>query len=117
MRSRNLVREVKKVGPSLKEARAKLKKEWIPVWLKDPHTWREGTKMPTFRLDDGEIRAISAFIWQSGVQGQAPPQKQGDPEKGRESFETRGCMACHSMCECNQKQGATFAANLSLEGE
>src|SRR5215472_5052931 len=117
MRSRNLVREVKKVGPSLKEVRAKLKKEWIPVWLKDPHQWREGTKMPTFRLDDGEIRAISAFIWQSGVQGTLPQQKPGDPEKGREAFETRGCMACHSMGEGGQKQGGTFAANLSREGE
>ena len=117
MRSKSLVREVKKVGPSLKEARMKLKKEWIPVWLKDPHQWREGTKMPTFRLDDDEIKAISAFIWQSGVQGQLPQQKPGDPVKGKEDFETRGCMACHSMGEGGQKQGGTFAANLSREGE
>lgn len=117
MRARSLVREVKKVGPSLKEVRVKLRKEWLPVWLKDPHAWREGTKMPTFRLDDDEIRAISAFIWQSGVQGQLPQPKPGDPEKGREAFETRGCMACHSMGEGGQKQGGTFAANLSREGE
>jgi cytochrome c2 len=117
MREASLVREVKKVGPDLKEVRMKLKKEWIPVWLKDPHAWREGTKMPTFRLDDDEIKAIAAFIWQSGVQGQLEPQKPGDPEKGREDFETRGCMACHSMGEGAQKQGGTFAANLSREGE
>ena len=117
MRSRNLVREVKKVGPSLKEVRAKLKKEWIPVWLKDPHQWREGTKMPTFRLDDNEIRAISAFIWQSGVNATLPQQKPGDAERGKESFETRGCMACHSMGEGGQKQGGTFSANLTREGE
>ncbi len=117
MRSKSLVREVKKVGPSLKEVRMKLKKEWIPVWLKDPHNWREGTKMPTFRLDDDEIKAISAFIWQSGVTGQLPQQKPGDPVKGKEAFETRGCMACHSMGEGGQKQGGTFAANLSREGE
>jgi len=117
MRARSLVREQKKVGPSLKEARVKLKKEWIPVWLKDPHQWREGTKMPTFRLDDNEIRAIGAFVWQSGVQGTLPQQKPGDPEKGKEAFETRGCMACHSMGEGGQKQGGTFAANLSREGE
>ena len=117
IRSRSLVREVKKVGPSLKEVRAKLRKEWIPVWLHDPHAWREGTKMPTFRLDDGEIRAIAAFIWQSGVEGALPQQKPGDPEKGKEAFETRGCMACHSMGEGAAKQGGTFAANLSREGE
>jgi cytochrome c551/c552 len=117
MRNSSLVREVKKVGPSLKEVKMKLKKEWIPVWLKDPHNWREGTKMPTFRLDDSEIQAISAFIWQSGVTGDLATQKPGDPEKGKEAFETRGCMACHSMGEGGQKQGGTFAANLSREGE
>ena len=117
MRSVSLVREVKKVGPSLKEVRMKLRKEWIPVWLEDPHKWREGTKMPTFRLNPDERQAIAAFIWQSGVQGDLPDQKPGDPEKGKEAFETRGCMACHSMGEGGQKQGGTFAANLSREGE
>jgi cytochrome c551/c552 len=117
MRSVSLVREVKKVGPSLKEVRMKLRKEWIPEWLKDPHKWREGTKMPTFRLDDGDRKAISAFLWQTGLQGQLPQQKPGDPEKGKEAFETRGCMACHSMGEGGQKQGGTFSANLSREGE
>jgi cytochrome c2 len=111
------VREVKKVGPSLKEARVKLKKEWIPVWLKDPPQWREGTKMPSFRLDDGEIRAISAFLWQAGVKADLPQQKPGDAARGKEAFETRGCMACHSMGEGAGKQGGTFAANLSREGE
>jgi len=117
MRSRSLVREVKKVGPSLKEARVKLRKEWIPEWLKDPHQWRPGTKMPTFRLDDGEIRAISAFLWQAGVKAELPPQKPGDAARGKEAFETRGCMACHSMGEGAAKQGGTFSANLSREGE
>ncbi|MGA2577355.1 MAG: c-type cytochrome [Bryobacteraceae bacterium] len=116
-RSRSLVREIKKVGPSLKEVRMKMHKEWLPVWLKDPHVWRPGTKMPTFRLDDGEIRQIAAFIWQSGVTGDLPQQPPGDPEKGREAFETRGCMACHSMGEGGEKQGGTFAANLSRVGE
>ncbi len=116
-RARSLVREIKKVGPSLKEVRMKMHKEWLPVWLKDPHAWRPGTKMPTFRLDDGEIKAIAAFIWQSGVAGDLPHQPAGDPEKGKEAFETRGCMACHSMGEGDDKQGGTFAANLSRVGE
>ena len=117
MRESDLVREVKKVGPSLKEVRMKMHKEWIPVWLEDPHKWRPGTKMPTFRLDQDEIKAIGAFIWQSGVTGSLPSQTKGDPAKGKESFETRGCMACHSMGEGSDKQGGTFAANLSRVGE
>jgi cytochrome c551/c552 len=116
-RARSLVREIKKVGPSLKEVRMKMHKEWLPVWLKDPHAWRPGTKMPTFRLDDKAIRSIAAFIWQSGVTGDLAHQPAGDPEKGKEAFETRGCMACHSMGEGGEKQGGTFAANLSRVGE
>jgi cytochrome c2 len=117
MRESDLVREVKKVGPSLKEVRVKMHKEWIPVWLQDPHKWRPGTKMPTFRLDPDEIKAVAAFIWQSGVTGNLPSQAKGDPAKGKEAFETRGCMACHSMGEDSEKQGGTFAANLSRVGE
>ena len=116
-RSRSLVREIKKVGPSLKEVRLKIHKEWLPVWIKDPHMWRPGTKMPTFRLDDKDVRAIAAFIWQSGVTGDLAHQPPGDPVKGKEAFETRGCMACHSMGEGDEKQGGTFAANLSRVGE
>ncbi len=117
MRSRELLREVKKIGPSLKEMRVKLRKEWIPVWVKNPHQWRPGTKMPTFRLADEEVRAISAFLWQSGVPGSLPRQPSGDAVRGKEAFETRGCLACHSMGEGNQREGGDFAANLSRVGE
>ncbi len=117
IRSSDLIREVKKVGPSLKEVRMKMHKEWIPVWLEDPHKWRPGTKMPTFRLDQEEIKAVGAFIWQSGVTGSLASQAKGDPAKGKEAFETRGCMACHSMGEGSEKQGGDFAANLSRVGE
>ena len=113
-RSHSLIREMKKVGPSLKEVRVKLRKEWIPVWVKNPNQWRPGTKMPTFRLDDDEVRAISAFIWQAGVNGKVATNPQGDAERGKELFETRGCMACHSMQDGKQD---TFAANLIREGE
>ncbi|HXG32211.1 MAG TPA: hypothetical protein VNJ11_02515 [Bryobacteraceae bacterium] len=117
IRSRNLLREVKKIGPSLKEVRMKLRKEWLPVWIKDPHQFRPGTKMPTFRLDDEEVRAIAAFIWQSGVTGRLDKQPPGDPARGKESLETRGCLGCHSIGEGAEQMGGTFAANLSRVGE
>ena len=37
--------------------------------------------------------------------------------KGKESFETRGCMGCHSVGEGSNPVGGTFAANLSRVGE
>src|SRR6185503_3160459 len=56
LQTRYLQQDQKKVGPNLKDVRLKLRKEWIPLWLKDPQAFRPGTKMPTFwRFEvDGE---------------------------------------------------------------
>ena len=112
-RSKDLLRDMKKVGPDLKEVRVKIHPDWVPVWISNPHAWRPGTRMPRFRLADDEVKAIAAFVWQSGIDGTLPQQQPGDPVKGKESFETRGCMGCHSLDETNPG----FAANLSRVGE
>jgi mono/diheme cytochrome c family protein len=115
-KSKFLMEEQKKVGPNLKDVRLKLRKEWIPVWLKDPPAFRPGTKMPKFRLTDDEIRALAAFVWQAGLDGPAPPaQSPGNAANGKELFETRGCLACHSIGQ--PPMGGEFAANLTRLGE
>jgi cytochrome c551/c552 len=113
----NLLKERKKVAPSLKEVRMKLHKEWLPVWLENPQAFRPGARMPRFRLDEEQRKEIAAFIWQSGVPGKLPQQPAGNAENGKELFETRGCMGCHSMGEGAQAVGGTFAANLTRVGE
>ena len=115
--SHSLMQDVKKVGPNLKDVRLKLNKNWIPVWLKKPTDFRPTTKMPNFRLTDHQIQAISAYIWQSGFTDELPKQKPGNAAHGKELFETRGCLACHSIGEGDQMQGGTFAANLTRVGE
>jgi len=105
-RSHNLLQEVKKVGPDLKEVRMKLRKEWIPYWLGNAHTFRPSTKMPQFRLQQDEIQAISAFIWQSGLTGPAlPRQAPGNAGRGKTLLETRGCLGCHSIGEGTAQTG------------
>ncbi len=116
-RSASLLEDEKKVGPDLKEIRAKLNRNWVPVWLHKPTDFRPTTKMPNFRLTDEQIKEISAYLWQSALPDKIPQAKRGDPTRGKELFETRGCMACHSMGEGDQMQGGTFAANLSRIGE
>jgi len=117
-KSKFLMQDVKKVGPNLKDARLKLRKEWIPVWLKDPQAFRPGTKMPSFRLSTDEIHALSAFIWQSGLDGpRLESQVSVNGAHGKELFETRGCLACHSIGEGGGRSGGDFAANLSRLGE
>ncbi|HEX6624810.1 MAG TPA: c-type cytochrome, partial [Pyrinomonadaceae bacterium] len=132
--ARYLMQDQKKVGPNLKDIRLKLRKEWLPVWLKDPQAFRPGTKMPTYwylsgdeKMAKGNIvpasrqeeerKAIAAYLWQSAFEGAVPTQPRGDGARGKELFEVTGCMACHSLGEGEQKVGGDFAANLQRLGE
>ena len=115
--TKSLLEDMKKVGPNLKDIRLKLNKNWVPVWLKKPSDFRATTKMPNFRLNDDQIKAISAFIWQSALTDSLPKHKLGNAAHGKELFESRGCLACHSIGEGDQLQGGTFAANLTRVGE
>ena len=116
-KSHSLMQDQKKIGPNLKDVRLKLNKNWIPVWLKKPTDFRPTTKMPNFRLSDEQIKAISAYLWQSALTDALPKQTPGNAAHGKELFETRGCLACHSIGEGDQMVGGTFAANLTRVGE
>jgi mono/diheme cytochrome c family protein len=115
---RSIQRDVKKAGPNLKDARLKLRKEWIPQWLADPRSVNPFPRMPRFRLPDSEVRALAAFIWQTAWDGPRPEQqKSGEAAHGKELFETRGCLACHSIGEGAGRMGGESAANLTRIGE
>ncbi|HSA93847.1 MAG TPA: hypothetical protein VLE48_12615 [Terriglobales bacterium] len=114
---RGLMRDQKKVGPNLKDIRAKLRRDWIPVWLHKPSEFRPTTKMPDFRLSQEQIRSISAYLWQASLKDTVPARKTGNPVQGKELLETRGCLGCHSMGEGSEMQGGDFAANLTRLGE
>ena len=132
LQSKYLLQDQKKIGPNLKDVRLKLRKEWLPVWLQDPQGFRPGTKMPTFwrfgnthsehgvKPDadaEDQIKAISAYLWQESFDGKPPQQARGDAAKGKQLFETRGCLGCHSVGEGDSVMGGTFAANLQRVGE
>lgn len=132
LQAKYLMQDQKKVGPNLKDVRVKLRKEWLPVWLDDPQGFRPGTKMPTFwrfaahkgegqdmRDKDAadQIKAISAYLWQDSFTNVLPTQARGNAGHGKELFETRGCLACHSIGEGDNKIGGDFAANLQRVGE
>ena len=117
LRSESLLRDMKKIGPDLKEIRLKLNKGWIPVWLHKPTDFRPNTKMPNFRLNEEQIKAISAYLWQTSLTDPLPKGAPGNAARGKELFESRGCLACHSIGEGDQQTGGDFAANLSRVGE
>jgi cytochrome c551/c552 len=132
LQTKYLQQDQKKVGPNLKDVRVKLRKEWVPVWLSNPQGFRPGTKMPTFWRfaggDDGhghmrdkdgqdQIAAIAAYLWQDSFNVKIPEQQRGDAGHGKTLFESRGCLACHSIGEGDNKIGGEFAANLQRVGE
>ncbi len=117
LQMKSLLRDQKKVGPNLKEIRAKLNRNWIPEWIRKPSEFRATTKMPNFRLTDDQVKSIAAYLWQASLPDAIPAQKAGDATRGKELFETRGCLACHSIREGAAMQGGDFAANLSRVGE
>jgi cytochrome c551/c552 len=117
LRSRSLLMDMKKIGPDLKEIRVKLNKNWIPVWLHKPTDFRATTKMPNFRLNEQQVRSISAFLWQSALTDPLPKAPPGNAERGKQLFETRGCLGCHSITEGGERIGGDFAADLSRVGE
>jgi len=115
--TKSLLQDTKKVGPNLKDIRLKLNRNWIPVWLAKPSAFRAATKMPDFRLSNDQIKAVSAYLWQSALTDPLTKHNPGNATRGKELFETRGCLACHSIGEGGQTQGGTFAANLTRVGE
>src|SRR5687768_16090286 len=132
LQAKYIMQDQKKVGPNLKDVRVKLRKEWLPIWLENPQAFRPGTKMPTFwrfaaHTDEGpdmrdkdagdQIKAISAYLWQDSFSNALPTQPRGNAGHGKELFETRGCMACHSIGEGTSAAGGDFAANLQKVGE
>jgi cytochrome c2 len=116
LRSKSLLRDIKKIGPNLKEVRAKLNKNWIPVWIHKPTDFRPSTRMPNFRLTDDQVRSIAAYLWQTALTDQVVHATTGNAEHGQQLFEARGCMACHSMGEGSQQLGGPYA-NLTRVGE
>ena len=132
LQAKYLMQDQKKVGPNLKDVRVKLRKEWVPVWLHDPWAFRPETKMPRFwrfanplegranmqdKDAEDQIQAIAAYLWQEGFDSKLPSQAQGNAGHGKELFESRGCLACHSIGEGDNKIGGHFAANLQRVGE
>ncbi len=76
--TKSLLQDMKKVGPNLKDIRLKLNKNWISVWLRKPTDFRPTTKMPNFRLNDEQIKSISAYLWQSALTDPLPKHKPGN---------------------------------------
>jgi len=100
----------RQVGPNLQHLGSKVSKDWAAKWIKNPHAFRPDTRMPRFynvtnnqaKADqpkaDAEVHAMTHYLFAKSTPPASfvePPAK-GEPEKGKELFLQKGCLACHA---------------------
>jgi mono/diheme cytochrome c family protein len=92
--------------PPLVHIAEKTSREWIYVWLKDPHAFSARATMPNFELSDSDASDISAFLisqstpvaQSSSVAALTGAQtKPSDAEAGASLYGESFCASCHSV--------------------
>ena len=71
----------------------------LSAFLSDTHQYYPWSKMPKFDLTKGETDALAAYI-RSESKGKVEPFtiiRPAHPRHGKESFDSQGCAACHSV--------------------
>src|SRR3954463_2067926 len=115
--------DLPKRGPTLTDIASKTTRGWMTTWISYPKAWRPGTRMPNFwpgavdadavphpeeqkpdeggaqhrKLREQEVAAIVAYLWTNSEKAPllTDTAPRGDAEKGKETFESVGCRACH----------------------
>ncbi len=101
-------------APSLADARARFRPEWIAQWILEPKAQRAGARMPRVHLDaPGDAADIAAYLTSIGNEPAAvtPPAAATISAGGRLFVELR-CIACHT--EPGEATATAAAARLSL---
>lgn len=108
------------LGPDLTNIGTKVRREWLYKWLKEPRTildssgnvtvdgYEEQPRMPQFRLNEQELRDLSAFLSSLRAKPVEPPkfdprvvaawEKKPDlVEQGEVRFRQMFCSTCHPL--------------------
>ncbi len=100
---------LRKVGPTLRLAAAKLDPSWMVRWVKNPQGYRPHTRMPNFMLGEDQATAIVAWLLDSTRKDSdawlaSHPEPSGvDPSNpalvahGKELVDSLGCRGCHGF--------------------
>ena len=111
------MRETKRVGPDLKEVRMKLRKEWIPVWLAQTHTFRqdEDAAIPPAAGRDPRHRRV--YLAAGHHAGNLPLTRPAIQPTASNCCSSADAWRAIRIGEGRTLWAATFAANLSRVGE
>lgn len=104
-------------GPALDSIALKVRPEWLRVWLKDPKSYLEQSKMGNFRLSDDEIGGLQAFLLsqRSGApfDSTGVDWRRADTSNGRALFGELRCVSCHAV----KGRGGTMGPELTRIGD
>ncbi|MFY9340862.1 MAG: c-type cytochrome [Planctomycetota bacterium] len=87
--------ELDVTGPDLRQAGARLHRDWIAQWLRDPRSFRSDAAMPKMALTGAECDDLAAWLAGLGSPPAAPPFATDAAAQGKDRFRQFGCVACH----------------------
>jgi mono/diheme cytochrome c family protein len=90
--------------------------KWTPAGLKKfllgPEKHYAWIEMPNFHLSDEEAGRLAAFLLSRPGKAVEPMAVKGDPARGKQQVETRGCMNCHTIAGTNAFKAAAALKDL-----
>ena len=101
-------------APSLAEAGARFRGEWIASWILDPKSQRPDTPMPKMRLSSPQdAQDIAAYLASLGsVPAVPPPEAAALVNGGGRLFVDLRCIACHTAPGGAPEAGKPARVNL-----
>jgi mono/diheme cytochrome c family protein len=91
---------------------ALLKAKWKPAALRKfllgPEKHYAWIEMPNFHLKDEEAGRLAAFLLSRPGKAVEPSGLKGDPARGKQQVESRGCVSCHKVAEVNAFKAVPF---------
>jgi mono/diheme cytochrome c family protein len=130
------------LGPDLSSIGTKVNRKWIYKWLKDPRTVSDASggdatvngyesedsppRMPRFRLNDQELRALSAYLTTQRAKPIEPNHfdarvlasfsKPSDAaDQGEVRFRQMFCSTCHSLAVTRAGETKLIGGNIGPE--
>lgn len=98
------------LAPDLAHARARLSRDHLAAWIRDPSAVHPAATMPDLGLTEAEVLALRDFLWLADLSAPAPPPVPPPPvaaqrEVGWDEVEARVfgriCAHCHMNPELN----------------